>query len=86
MTFFLGSALMADATARTTLFASRNAAVDDRRLFLGSIAMIIRSGGIEAQRRWPPAHNPITRRSADHRRREKESGFPSLVKGIVHRA
>lgn len=40
MTFFLSSALMADATTRTTLFASRNAAVDDRELFLGSIAMI----------------------------------------------
>jgi len=40
MTFFLGSGLMADATTRTTLFASCNAAVDDRGLFLGSIAMI----------------------------------------------
>ncbi|CAL1682251.1 unnamed protein product [Lasius platythorax] len=92
MTFPLGTLsarMIADIITRTTvLFASCNATVDDRdcKLFLGRsrgddrTTFVRRS--IEAQRCcWPSAHNPIIRRSADHRKRE--SGFP--VKGIVHR-
>lgn len=78
---------MADATTRTTLFASRNAAVDDRELFLGSIAMLGRQSFGEASRH-DDAGRRCTIRSFAGRlitERERESGFPSLVKGIVHR-
>jgi len=48
---------MADATTRTMLFASCNAAVDDRELFLGSIAIIERHSFGEASR-----HDAVGRR------------------------